>query len=336
MTRRWLTSLAMVALLAHVGCSDSGGGGRFSPQPSFVSPGAPLVVEGPSSIAPGSSAQFRATVVEASGQRRDVTAEAHWAVVGTGLNAGHGGVVTAVQPGFGRVVAVAGLSRGEQEVAAVFPGTYVVQGTVRPQVRGTRARVEVLSGPHAGLAVDSDAEGRYLLAGVAGSLRVRASLLGHQAVEHDLVASAHLTEDFTLQGLDVHDPVGTWRLIASTSPSCTFQVRQAAATVQIGRDVTNGQTNLWIRVQEPVAAFFTATMTGAAFSAGLVYYDLSDFEYGVRLANPSSELLGDALAVVGDTRITGVVSGAFLDHTTSPPRRCQATDHAVVMTRMGA
>lgn len=302
------------------------------PGPGPSPPPAVVILEGPTSIAPGSSAQFRAVIAGGFGPSRDITGEADWTVQGTGLVVSQTGLVTAHHPGFATVTAVVRTLRGELGVAAVPPGTFAIRGSVTPTVTGAPARVRVLDGPQAGTIVEADAAGRYVLAGVAGALRLRASLLGHADQERAVAASEHLVVDFALESPATGDPAGSWRIAISTSAGCPFQVRDAAAVLTLGRDAGSA-SGLWARPRDRAQDFFSGSIVGAAVSLTLRYYDMSDFEYGLNLAPPPVEVIGQALGVVAGERITGTVNGTYVDRSSEPPRACVATDHAFVMTR---
>jgi hypothetical protein len=200
-------------------------------------PGGSLLVEGPASIQPGGSARFTATLVEGS-TRRDVTRDAQWSARGSGIAITEPGVATAQDLGFARIFVSYGPAYTRVNLAAKPAGTFVVMGRVAPLIAGAPGRVEVIDGPAAGRAAVADPSGEYFLVGVAGGVRVRASMLGHAPAERALVVNGDVEVDFSLTSAPSPDVVGRWRLLVRPDPECRLTPAEASATIDITRSST--------------------------------------------------------------------------------------------------
>jgi hypothetical protein len=327
-SRGWTLAL----LIAATGCNDRPSRNQFLPIPSALTSGGHLVVDGPASIEPGASARFTATLIEGSA-RRDVTRDAQWSARGSGIAITEPGVATAQDLGFARIFVSYGAAYTRVNLAAKPAGTFVVMGRVAPLIAGAPGRVEVIDGPAAGRSAIADSSGEYFLVGVAGGLRVRASMLGHAPVERALAVNGDVEADFSLTTVPSPDVVGRWRLLVRADPECRPAPAEASATIDITRSMTPTSSFHYrlglpaLPQQEPMRA----TIIGTTFSAEL---DLGD-EYWGRVAVPlgeSAEILGSALGEVGPTRITGTIEGAFTDKASSAV--CDGT-HGFELRREG-
>lgn len=331
-----LVPLGMALVLAlSAGCEGrNGGSGFFLPNPSPVPGGGTLVVEGPSTLAPGSSAQFRATLIEPSGVRGDVTGKVSWTIRGFGIEVSQTGLVTARDLGFGTVVAAIGGLVNEVELTAMPPGTHMVRGMVTPVIEAARGRVEVVDGPFAGREARTDLTGHYWLVGVAGPLRLRATLIGHGDETRTLTVADNLRADFALSAPAIRDPTGAWRLSVSTAPGCDFQIRGSTADVDLTRVFApDGPT--WLELTAPDGsgtATLIATLVATVFSGHIGWGDGVDELRDVRLSSPAAGIWGSALGVAGDEEIRGVITGRFFDRGGPEPRSCGG-EHPFVMRR---
>ena len=317
--------MALALAVGSAGCSNTPSGRQFLPIPSSISqPAGTLVLDGPSSIEPGATARFTATLVDAAGARRDVTREAFWSARGSGVVIVEPGVAAAQAPGYARIFASHGLAYADTTLTATPAGTFVVRGRIWPLLVEAPGHVEVVEGSSAGRSADADAAGEYLLAGLAGPTRVRASMLGHHAVERAIVVDRHMNVDFTLERTTSFDAVGRWRLSVTSAPECRFGVLEASAAIDVTRD-------------PPPAAFtyslvlpayssptpLRAKIIGTAFSAELYWGD-RDWP-GDATAVPlgdAAEVLGSAFGDLDGARIAGTLHGVFVDRRTQPHVAC--------------
>lgn len=334
MNRGWMAVGGMaLGVAALAGCQDRAGGRAFSPRPTPLPAGTTLAVDGPATLPPGGSAQYRATLVEASGERRDVTAEAEWTLRGFGLSVSPTGLVAASDLGFATMTTSFGPAYTTTEVAALPAGTFVVSGRVTPLIDAAPGRVEILDGPHAGRAVTADRFGEYWLVGVAGPLRLRATMLGHAPEVRALTVGANHEADFVLTAPAVASPDGRWRLAVSTAPGCAFEVRDASAMLDVA--VTSSTPYLALRITAPGEngpAPLLGTLTSTVFAADFYWGDFIDYVAGLRLADPAVEVWGDAVGVASDRRITGTITGRVIDRRQPSAGECDG-EHAFVMTK---
>lgn len=326
--------LTLALLLGAAGCNDRPGRNQFLPLPSALTAGGGLVIDGPASIEPGGSARFTATLVEGSA-RRDVTREAQWSASGLGIVITEPGVATAQDLGFARILVSYGPAFTRVTLAAKPPGTFVVMGRVAPVIAGAPGRVEVLDGPAAGRSATADTSGEYFLVGVAGGLRLRASMLGHAPVERTLAVNGDLEADFSLTTVPSPDVVGRWRLLVRSDPACRLTLSEAAATVDITRwSGPSPATAFDYRItltgvpeQDPLPA----KIIGTTFSAELDWGD----EYWGPVAVPLGEstgIRGSALGEAGPTRISGTIRGTYTDKASATD--CEGT-HEFELRREG-
>ena len=188
-------SLVLIGLLAACG-DDPQSPTQPSPRPNTAPPGptppAQLSItscrlEGPDSIQPGQSAQFTAIARYSDGSSRDVTTEVPWSsadqsvllVTDTGI---------AVARGIGDVelqATVSATCTAQRQVLVLPAGRFWLQATVLDDQVTTSllgVRVEVASGPSAGVAATTDWNGNAKLLGVAQDAEIRFSKDGYEPI----------------------------------------------------------------------------------------------------------------------------------------------------------
>jgi hypothetical protein len=307
-----------VLLVISAGCKDATGRRQFFPQPSPLPPAGTLLVEGPSSMAPGSSVQFTATLVDAAGARRDVTREALWTVRGVGISV-HAGLVVAGGEGFATIFASYGSAYTETAVVAVAPGTYVVRGRVTPLLIPAPGHVEIVDGPYAGRRMTANPVGEYFLVGVAGPMRIRASLLGHRTEERSISVDTHIVENFELQAPAVGDITGPWTLVVTPAAACGLGARIGTVSIEVTREI--GFSYRIAVGSHPDRSPLRATLYSSVIEAELNWGDLLDDYISVRLSN-DFEIAGRAVGGVSGQYITGTIEGTVFDTRAVPAARC--------------
>jgi hypothetical protein len=326
-------ALALALLLGATGCNDVPGRRQFLPIPSPVSaPAGSLVADGPEAIEPGGSARFTATLVGDDGARRDVTREAQWSLSGFGIVMAEPGVAVAQDIGFARVFVSYGAAYTQRELSARPSGTFVVKGRVSPLIVAAHARIDVLDGVGAGRSVSTDQFGEYVLVGLTGPTRLRASMLGQRTEDRSLMVSEDLEVDFALTAQPTRDPVGRWRLTVEASPECSPSFGDASTLVEITKDSAPSSVTYSIAVPGQAALpRFRATVQHSVFSAALYLGDPNwdDVVIGVPLGE-SAEVWGTALGDIGETRISGTIEGVFTDRRAEPHMTCHGM-HAFEM-----
>ena len=180
------------------------GGSTTTTQPSPPTPAASptgatltdLRVDGPASVPPGGSAQYTATATYSDGSSRNVTADAKWTSTNDSvLSVTPAGGMTTHVTGFADVVATLGTRSHSREVVVVPEGRYLVKAfasedQVTAMIYGVR--VEVVSGPAAGLAATTDWDGLALLVGVPTDAQLRFTKDGYDPA----VQSVHVSNNW--------------------------------------------------------------------------------------------------------------------------------------------
>ena len=261
---RWLLVGAIGLVL--VGACGEQTATPTGPSPRPASPPAPAAVvtairlEGPSSLSPGASAQYRVIASFSNGTVGDVTDRS--TIPGFGLDAPvkvtDSGLVTGREQGEVNLVAryPAGTRYEECEECWVFgpgtlqspplrilvlePGTFRVMGVVTESGRlFPNIHVTVVAGRRAGLTVSSDSTGHYAMYGLAGATDLAISEEGLQIATRSIVVTDHQTVDFDLQPLPGYDTLsGDWRLTISASPDCGSELPAIAATRTFDATIT--------------------------------------------------------------------------------------------------
>jgi hypothetical protein len=156
-----------------------------------------LRVDGPTTVAPGESTQYMARAAFSDGSQRDVTSEAQWTSTdATVLSVSASGSVSARSNGTAQVRAAFGLLSNGRDVVVVPAGTFrlsVHVGDEQPGVSVYGVRVEVISGPAAGLSSTTDWNGVAVLYGVPQDVQVRFSKDGYAPVTRNI----HLANNFS-------------------------------------------------------------------------------------------------------------------------------------------
>lgn len=316
---------ALALAIGSIGCSDSPGRREFTPIPSTISqPAGTLVLDGPSSIEPGTSARFTATLVDPTGARRDVTRDALWSARGSGIVIVEPGVAAALEPGFARIFVSHGLAIADTTLTATPAGTFVVRGRISPLLVEAPGHVEIVEGRGAGRSADADDVGEYLLTGLAGPTRLRASMLAHDAADRAIVVDGTLNVDFTLERTRSPDASGPWRLSVTSAPECRFGVLEASAAIDLTRDPPPAAfTYSLVLPAYSSLAPLQAKIIGTAFSAELYWGDKDWFgtALGVPLGD-SAEVRGSAYGDLSDNRIVGTLHGSFMDTRAQPHVAC--------------
>jgi hypothetical protein len=289
------------------------------------------------------------------GSTRDMTGEATWRSSNPAvLSVSDRGMATGSQAGDASLsVAVPGRGAVRADVIVVPAGTYRLSGAIRDQgvpVHG--AEVEVTRGPAAGLRAVGD--GTYRLYGVAGDSEIRVRKDGYEVGVQRIIVDSHRTLDFDLT---LHAPrdnaAGLYTLRVSASETCRGTLPSEAWERTYQASVSQDGPRLTVRLDG--ATFhtqfanllnrFSGTVQpgGVTFSpatwwsfTGYYFYYFPDV---VERLTPSSyySFGGEITAAIMPVGITGSLSGEVVI-AEGPPRwwitrRCQASDHSIVLTR---
>lgn len=218
---RMLLSL-IVAAAGAAGCGDA------------VAPTGPLQsfgfsVSGPSSVAPGGTASFRALDHLSDGTTVDVSSQVTWRSLSPDVLAIQtNGVAQAVGRGEATLVAHYRQSSAFWPVLVIEDGTFVLSGTIKETHAGVNglfdAGIEVIQGIGAGLRTRStDFTGAFALYGVAGPIQLRVSANGYETATIAINVTQRHTESIVLTPTSTPPGglTGAWSLTL-ISPPCDW------------------------------------------------------------------------------------------------------------------
>ncbi|MGH9315457.1 MAG: carboxypeptidase-like regulatory domain-containing protein [Vicinamibacterales bacterium] len=284
-------------------------------------------IEGPATVAPGASAQYRLIATFEDGTTGDVSAQAAWSSSNTSiLTAGPGGTVQGTSRG---EVALTGRYSNRSThvyVMVLENGTYRVTGRVTESGGGLPgARVEAVAGTGAGLTATTGSSGSYALYGLAGEVQIEARLEGFDNQRQTIMVNGNTTADLVMRpSVAPTDLNGTWRLTLSASKGCVPPVPDDAAARSYSATVVQNGTFLRIELKSPT--FPNAAdlkLDGLVIDRRLtVFLPFDDFyyaTYGIRYYS-LVETLGPSrmLAIAGTARgeragtaVTGTLDGEF-------------------------
>ena len=205
---RPLTLIGGVLVIALMGLAVACGSSPASRLP--FSPGAPgvaaLQISGPSSLAPGQSAQLIVATRLSDGTVKSATSAPNirWRSSNSSLlQVSASGLATAGQNSGEAVITAEVLPsatiRGSREVLVLPDGTYRLVG----QVRETEAPFQGIAGARVdvsgtSLSTTADSGGSYRLYGVPASADIRVTATGYQTITQSLQLNAHATRNFQL------------------------------------------------------------------------------------------------------------------------------------------
>ena len=227
-----VAAVIVVAALPACKPSPDTSGSVLRPPAGPTGPLPNLTISGPTTIPPGSTAQFHATVKSTDGSSQDVTSTVTWNSSDTSiLTIDAGGVAIARQSGDITIVALLDArSSAITAVTVIPPGTFKLQGTViwqNNRVEG--AAVQVSAGTGTGLAATTDSSGAYRLYGVAGAIEVTVSKPSYVTIRQTATITSNTTLGFQLQASSpLPQFAGTYTLQITADPACTVGAGQEA------------------------------------------------------------------------------------------------------------
>lgn len=242
-----------------------------SPTSTTPTPGvAGIRLEGPSSLAPGESAQYRVTLSLVDGTTRDVTTQSTihspWndgvlRVADTGIATGGAQGEADLKAHYpagrvtdeGWVFGPGTLESPPLPVLVLEPGSFRVSGVVTESGRPLPGvRVTVASGKRAGLQNVTSSDGTYRLYGLAGSTELAVSDEGLQPQVRSLLVTDHQTVDFHLEPLPGYDSLtGDWTLTFYAARSCGSAIPADAATRTFHVRITQRGSQLTVDFSSP-------------------------------------------------------------------------------------
>jgi hypothetical protein len=292
-------------------------------------------VAGPRTVAPGQVVGYTLTAHFRDGSSRDVTSEGQWHTSSSStLDIDAAGQA---RGGLRGDTTVTGMFRGMARslpVVVVPDGTYRLSGVVKlsdvPDGVVVGARVEVMAAAEP-LEAQTDFGGRYVLFGVAGSVRIRISRPDYHTLEQTVHVTSHQSTDFSLTASQPPLSIaGTYTLKITLDTSCVErdpgpEARDRTYTATIthltpttvsvtltGADlvVSRGSGNNFTGLVEPSGATF-------ALEADYYGYDYPDLvEY---LSNGTYVVpTGRAVTRQESQGLVGTMQGALLFYNTPP------------------
>jgi hypothetical protein len=324
---RTLAVLIGVAILAACGGDDRP---PNSPSPTPPQPPPRAVtsvrIEGPASVAPGASAQFRLVASFPDGTTGDVTSQATWTSGNTSvLRASPGGIVQGTSRGEAALSGSYSSRSTHVYVLVLEDGTYRVTGRVTESGGGLPdVRVEVVAGTGVGLSATTGSNGSYALYGLAGEVQIEANLDGFERERRTFVVGGHTTADLALRPtVTPTDLNGNWRLTLRASTGCVPAVPEDASTRSYDAAVVQAGTFVRIELKSASLSSTDVRLEGVVIDRRLtVFLPFDDFyyaAYGLRYYS-LVDTLGPSrvLAIAGTARgeragaaVTGTLDGEF-------------------------
>jgi hypothetical protein len=354
--KRFKSSCVLLLILAWA--CDGGNGSPTSPsQVTLLG----IRVSGPTSVAPGSTAQYTATAEYSDGSSKDVTAGAFWSPTysetwdpvsraGFALSFTSPGVTAAAIRGERNLFALYEGNRGMLNVLVLEPGTFKLSGVVSNSSGGMLddVTVEVVSGTGKGLKATTNNVGQYVIYGVAGPVRLRTSADGFRAEIRDVIVTGNGgSESFALTPVETPaDVSGIWTMTVTASPRCRAGLPDIAQgrTYEV-RLIQQGTTLQW-RISSPTlrdgdaSNSFGSTVLGSRVRLELPG-DTDEGEYTSpdiydRLSPTESfGFTGSAEGTITGSEIRATLNGSLVYWRDGAGFvwYCRTTDHSVTLRR---
>lgn len=318
--------LAMLVGLALISCGDppttpSGPPITPPPPPSNVSN---LRIEGPASIPPGETAQFRLIATFFNGTSTDVAAQATWTSSNSSaLSFAAGGLATARARGETHVTArFQGRSSNGVAVFVLEDGTFRLSGRVTESGSGLpEARVEVVSGAGTGLSATTSFNGSFALYGVGGAAVIDVTLDGFEKERRSILVTGHSSLNVELRPtVQPTDLRGDWRLMFTASAACTTAVPEDAAARSYLVTILQAGTQLQVQPKSPslVPPSWLQTTGRVVDRTVTLTLPVDDFYYsfyGIKFYSIIEVLGPGRILALGGTargdRVGDVVTGTF-------------------------
>lgn len=332
MTRLSPPAILLVALMVATACDKNsptqptqrtGSTTTTQPPPSLQS----ITIDGPTSVVPGTHAQFTATGHISDGSSQDLTTSATWrssddSVIAIAPN----GDATGGKAGEIVLAAESGGKRASLQVLVLAPGTFKVSGVVSDggvPLRG--ATVDLVDGSRALMSSTTDADGVYRLYGVSGDIELRVLAPGYPEQKRGFSVASNSTVDFALPPGGVL--TGSYDLsIVTDAGSCSgrntlpedLRARTYAATI------AQSGPQLSVKVNAPSLTFgsFSGTQQGTTVTFNIhgitsefdYYYTYFDRTFDlVEQLSPTGFLVisGTATTSATPTGLSGTLSGVM-------------------------
>jgi hypothetical protein len=357
MKRHHFIAVAFATMAAFLAC----GGETTSPTVSS-SAVVRIDIAGPSSVAPGASAQFTATGRQVDGATRDVTSEVNWVSSNRNiLSASSDGRFSGVAAGDARVSASLPGANASKEVVVVPQGTFRLAGLVTEADAAASpivgATVSIIGGSGDGLSTTTGADGRYRVYGVGGDVRVRVTKDGYEPFEQPYQAVDHAMVNAQLRLLQPRrDLSGIYTLTIAAADDCRLELAEGLRVRNYVAAVTQTGNQLDVRLEgaafaiskvgrgssfrgrsEPNTILFTLTPYDAT---DYFYYTVSYGDIVEQLAELSFLIVsGRVMAVESASGFAGTLDGALtvyrgrLSYFPEIDMECRSSNHRITFRR---
>ena len=308
-------------------------------------------VSGPSSIAPGTSAQLYAYF---NTSPIDVSATAQWHSSDTSiLTVSTTGLASAIQSGDVTVTATYSAVNGSQAIIVVPASTFRLSGSVQGfGVPLMGASVQVTAGVGTGLSTSTDSSGNYKLYGVAGAIQLTVSkdLYGTSTQAVTVTSNTnHL--DFSLAPVNTPQSVaGTYTLIITADPACPTTGAGVLPGVghqrQYTATITQKEGQLEVVLSGAHLVPDDNSFSGTVAADGGMTFGLHDFYYYdgpgfAELLDGLGEVYG-LVGLIAATRsgndLVGIFNGAIQVTAGSPfgsiVGQCTSAHHSITFTNL--
>jgi hypothetical protein len=362
-TTRLLIGIPVWLISSACGKSPSQPSAAPSQAPPTTPPPAVAVasvrVTGPPRVALGETVRYTATADYSDGSSKDVTETAEWKPSPN---------QTWLPIYFTGPAVAQGANRGETNVGAYFggkvgllhvlvldAGTFKLTGVVSGSSGGgiPDVAVDVVSGTGAGLHSITNGGGEYVLYGVAGEIRLRASAEGFATQVRDLVVTSDAASDaFALTPIDrPTDISGFWTMTLAPSPSCREGLPEIARGRAYQVEFIQEGIGLKVKTSSPTLQVYNPDENkGTILGSHLRFTFFGDTDYGDWSSTDLIDHLSPTETLGFDGTVNGTVRGSEIGATMNgdlvymnaslpattlwgPTWYCRATDHVVTLRR---
>jgi hypothetical protein len=237
------------------------------------------------------------------------------------------------------------------DVLVLEAGTFKLTGSVVEtsgrQLSGVN--IDVASGTGSGLHATTDTQGRYVLYGVSGPIRLRASTAGLAIQEHDVVVSSDgPAEPLVLVPLEQPATVdGTWIMSLAPAPGCSVGPLDLIRDRRYQVTLVQQGTGLKLTITSPTLQVYNPTENfGTVFGSHVFLTFIGDTDYGDWSsadiidhisASQTFEFDGNVNGTFAGGEIRGAFAGDFMYYEgtrgQAPTWYCRAPDHSVILRR---
>ena len=327
--------LAIVALIGGglIACDKSPTAASPPPPPPTPTPAAPTLqsiqIQGPTTVAPGASAQFTVIGQISDGTTVDLTSVSTWRSSDAAvLSIANNGEAAAGKAGEVVLAAEKDAKRASLQVLVLAPGTFRVTGTVTDSgIPIAGATVDLLDGSRAAMTTQTDAQGIYRLYGLSGPIELRVRAPGYPEQIHALTVTDDAHSDFALAPTAALS--GSYELtISADAAACPPSGRNSlpadlrVRTYNATLTQSGPQLSVNLSAASLTAGSFAGTVNGgvatfdihgitSSFSYYYLYFDRS-FDL-VEQLSPSGFLVisGKATATAAPNGLSGTLQGVM-------------------------